>query len=441
MSNPSYYVGVAEPGNIISTSTNTSISFTNNLSANQIYYVTVFGIYGNGLFTSPNTMNFLTLPNAPFVTAAALSTTSASLSFVPGTNIYTGANGTSATISYSLVNGTGGSTNYGVSGTTSYSLTTAGSPYTLVSLISNTYYYLGVAASNSSGSNTGYASFTTLPTPPTGITAGSITSSSASISFTPSTNGSANTITYSLSGAGSSWTYSSNAFAVTNLITNTSYTVYIGATNTAGTTTSATYSFTTISNGFVPPTNNGLAWTSYKNNTVFLSTSTTNCLNFINSSTVYITGRATQVNTIGPSNFTNYVDSTTANNGSFAISFSGYFKAPSTGTFTFATNDAKNNAVQDDIMVLWFGTTPNITIASFKSGLTESNYKATSNYTTNSGGFYSVSLTAGYYYPILFNYSQGNGGAQLFFTWATGTYSSANGSAFSFDLTSNFYSN
>lgn len=72
MSTPSYWVAIAEPGNVIASSTSTSITFTG-LTANTSYLVTVFGIYGNTVSTGPSTLTVTT-------SAAVVSTESTSIS-------------------------------------------------------------------------------------------------------------------------------------------------------------------------------------------------------------------------------------------------------------------------------------------------------------------------------------------------------------------------
>ena len=59
MSNPSYYVGIAEPGNVIASSTSTSLSFTG-LTGNTTYNMYVIGIYANNTVTSIGTYSFTT---------------------------------------------------------------------------------------------------------------------------------------------------------------------------------------------------------------------------------------------------------------------------------------------------------------------------------------------------------------------------------------------
>lgn len=65
MSNPSYYVGIAEPGNVIASSTSTALSFTG-LTANTSYSMYVIGIYANNTVTSIGTYSFTTSGNYQF---------------------------------------------------------------------------------------------------------------------------------------------------------------------------------------------------------------------------------------------------------------------------------------------------------------------------------------------------------------------------------------
>uniref|UniRef100_A0A6C0LBX7 receptor protein-tyrosine kinase n=1 Tax=viral metagenome TaxID=1070528 RepID=A0A6C0LBX7_9ZZZZ len=79
MSNPSYYVGIAEPGNVIASSTSTSLSFTG-LTGGTAYSMYVIGIYANNTVTSIGTYSF--------------TTTSAVTVLQTSTFAYTGANQT-----------------------------------------------------------------------------------------------------------------------------------------------------------------------------------------------------------------------------------------------------------------------------------------------------------------------------------------------------------
>jgi hypothetical protein len=119
-----------------------------------------------------------------------------------------------------------------------------------------------------------------------------------------------------------------------------------------------------------------------------------------------------------------------------AITFYGYFKPTTSGTWYFkmGTTGLSN----DDICCLWFGIKDQ-TISSLKSSATDSNYNRAVTYTTwqNSSGFnetsesYSVSLEENKYYPIMMNWGQSGGGQvlELSFKISGGTYST-NGSGY-----------
>lgn len=92
-------------------------------------------------------------------------------------------------------------------------------------------------------------------------------------------------------------------------------------------------------------------------------------------------------------------------NGLYSIQWVGYFLSNYTGTWTFYTNS-------DDASYLWIG--PNAT-----TGFT------TANATVNNGTAHgmveqsgTVSLVAGQYYPILIQYGQAGGGANMIVSFA-----------------------
>lgn len=76
MSNPSYYVGIAEPGNVIASSTSTSLSFTG-LTANTAYSMYVIGIYANNTVTSIGTYSFTTTSNVTVLQTSTFAYTGA----------------------------------------------------------------------------------------------------------------------------------------------------------------------------------------------------------------------------------------------------------------------------------------------------------------------------------------------------------------------------
>jgi hypothetical protein len=82
MSTPSYWVAIAEPGNVIASATSTSISFTG-LTSNTSYLVTVFGIYGNNVCTGPSTLTITTTTDSANITNIGSTMT---LNSTPSTN-------------------------------------------------------------------------------------------------------------------------------------------------------------------------------------------------------------------------------------------------------------------------------------------------------------------------------------------------------------------
>jgi len=119
-----------------------------------------------------------------------------------------------------------------------------------------------------------------------------------------------------------------------------------------------------------------------------------------------------------------------------AITFYGYFKPNTSGTWYFkmGTSTLSNN----DISSLWFGSDGE-TISSLKTNVTDNNPNKYVTYTTwqTSGGFtdstnaYSVSLIADNYYPILMNWGQSSDDQvlELSFKVSGGSYST-NGSGY-----------
>ena len=109
-----------------------------------------------------------------------------------------------------------------------------------------------------------------------------------------------------------------------------------------------------------------------------------------------------------------------------AIQFTGYFYAPTTGTYTFSLGDITSYKSNDDISVFWIGTA-GTSIYNFLSTVTESgtasptgtgpSFQVTYNSSGSSSNFsncqYSISLTAGNYYPIILSWGQSFGGAVL----------------------------
>ena len=204
------------------------------LVSNTIYPFTITATNSNGTSTPSNLLYVTTLPSAPTniaVVSATLSTIIISFTTPTG----------NASIGYSLTSGTG----YGnISG------------YTVSNLNANTSYTFAIIATNSSGSTTStpITVYTSLP-PPTGLSAGSITTTSATVSFTPPT-GAANWNTYAISSGGISYgtaSYPATTINATGLTPNTTYSFTITSTNyNTISTASTSLSVSTLPN---PPTN------------------------------------------------------------------------------------------------------------------------------------------------------------------------------------------
>jgi len=220
MSTPIYWLAIAEPGNVVASSTSTSITF-NGLIGNTSYLLHVFGVYSDNTCAGPGTSSaIITKPTAvASVNVSSFTNTSASLSFVSS-------NGSAYAITYGLTGG--GST------------VSTSSPFYVTGLTGNTSYTLGVSATANSVTTTAtYASpFITSPTPPSSVTVSSFTDTGASLSFVAGTNGSAYAITYSLTGGGSTVSTSS-PYTITGLTSNTSYN--LGVSFTANSVTTITY--------------------------------------------------------------------------------------------------------------------------------------------------------------------------------------------------------
>jgi hypothetical protein len=135
MSNPSYYVGIAEPGNIIASSTSTSLSFTG-LTGGTTYNMYVIGIYANNTITSIGTYSFTTnvITSAPTnATATVVSSSSVSVAFTPPAGTVT---------SYTVTSSPGSITGTG-----------SASPISVTGLTASTTYTFTVTATNSGGTS------------------------------------------------------------------------------------------------------------------------------------------------------------------------------------------------------------------------------------------------------------------------------------------------
>ena len=187
------------------------------------------------------------------LSATALSTTSVSIAFTAG-----GANGSPIT-NYKYALSTNSGSTYG--SFTALSPEDITTPITISGLTQNTAYYIKLKAVNDMGDSVASAavSISTLSTPdaPTSLSAGSITTTSVDISFTPGAQGGSaiSNYQYALSTNGGSTYGSFTALAtpdatspitITGLTADTAYYVKIKAVNTDGAgTESSAISFST----------------------------------------------------------------------------------------------------------------------------------------------------------------------------------------------------
>ncbi|KAA9338229.1 T9SS type A sorting domain-containing protein [Hymenobacter busanensis] len=218
------------------------------LAPSTTYTVSVTSQCSNGLNSTASTITFTTLAPCNAVTnlaAGSITTTSASLSFTPAST------GTSYTVTYTPAGG---------SATTVTPNPTA-SPVALTGLLPGTTYTVSVVSNCGAGqtSTAATTTFTTLApcNPVTNLTAGSITSTSASLTFTPASAGTGYTVTYTPQG-GSATTVTpaptASPVALSGLTPGTQYTVSVVSNCGGGqTSTAATTTFTTAAAPACPP--------------------------------------------------------------------------------------------------------------------------------------------------------------------------------------------
>jgi hypothetical protein len=295
------------------------------------------------------------------------------------------------------------------------------------------------------------------------ITFNALTAQTAPTSGTSNYDFADATISSSDPNANASFTYSSGTTSVAS-IDNSS--VSVATIKASGTSTIiATYSGNDYYTGgstasqtlTVQGYTNGLDYKTYNNNSTDQSTSSniyfnwrsfsnvnnsvTNCLTFFTTPSKSIT--KTSTTTIINSCFTIFDDAAILN---VAATFYGYFKPSISSKYTFVLGNGRstNTYTCDDIGVLWFGNTAGQSITDFKSNLTESNYSCVSTiYSTGINNKYHLyttnDLNANSYYPLVFNYGQGNGNVpQIFLGFQAGEINTLNNN-FIFDGTGYFY--
>ncbi|MDO7873391.1 fibronectin type III domain-containing protein [Hymenobacter sp. ASUV-10] len=165
-----------------------------------------------------------------------LTTTSAEIAFTPGTN------NTSFEITYTPAGGQ------------PTTVTTGGSPYILTNLTPGVVYTVVITPTCSAGGTAGpaQATFTTVAVCDgvTALAVGSITTTSASVSFTPGTNNTAYTVTYTAVGVPPvtvTPTPTASPVVLSNLTPGTAYTVTVTPTCASGTAPTSSVTFSTIS--------------------------------------------------------------------------------------------------------------------------------------------------------------------------------------------------
>lgn len=190
--------------------------FVGGLSPNTAYTFTLTTINNFGTSTASSTASVTTLPTAPTsLTKISSTTNSVTVSFTPSSG--------SASTTYSSSVGTG-----------------SGTPttYTISGLTALTTYSISIIATNVSGSSTSTTlTLTTATTQPTNLSANTITSNGAIVTFTAPvgvTNGSIFTL-YAGGLLIGSINYPATTFNLTGLVANTIYPFTITATNSNGT--------------------------------------------------------------------------------------------------------------------------------------------------------------------------------------------------------------
>ena len=210
------------------------------LSPNTTYPFTMTAVNNNGTSPSSGSYSITTLPGPP--TDLIVSSYS----------------DTAATITFTSSAGTASISNYIVtSSPTGITANRTTSPITITGLAINTAYTFTITATNSQGTSSASVAsepITTslLPNPPTGLTASTINPLSLIISFTPPIG----TITYyrAITNTGKTSYGTISPIVISDLSSNTEYTVTINSTNTNGSSidsSAVTATTTTIISGSV----------------------------------------------------------------------------------------------------------------------------------------------------------------------------------------------
>ena len=154
----------------------------------------------------------------------------------------------------------------------------------------------------------------------------------------------------------------------------------------------------------------GLIYNSYLTNTTFVYSGSgplPSTLEPFATGTPNFTGTVTTVYAFDPAGMAAY-QLTNANTGGFnyfAISLQGYFLAPTTGSYTFVFSDGTDN--NDDLSFFYIGANAQSPTA---GNYQQATVFGASEIPFNGTNSYTISLTAGTYYPILLYYGQSFGG-------------------------------
>jgi hypothetical protein len=215
--NVTSYTVTSSPGGITSSGTSSPI-IVSGLTANTEYTFTMTSAYGS--YTTPSSE----ASNSIKTYIAA-----------PTTMVATATSATTATVTFSAPEGGSANTiSYDLSGGGSYDLSE--NTFTVTGLTANTAYTFTVNASSSANTtNASALAIQTYIAAPTNVVATATSATTATVTFSAPAGGSANTITYDLSGGGS-YDLSGTTFTVTGLTANTAYTFKVIATTATNST-------------------------------------------------------------------------------------------------------------------------------------------------------------------------------------------------------------
>ena len=207
-----------------STSTGT-FSGTPSANSGSPYTYTIRATDSGGNFVDRAFTIRQSIPDAPTIGTVTVTATTASVPFTAPSFA-----GTSSITGYTVSSNVGG-----------FTATSTSSPISITGLTPNSSYTFTVVATNGSGNSLASSASnsitaqTTVPNPPTGVSA-SMNINSATISFSaPSFNGGATITSYTAtSSGGQTATGSSSPLTITGLSPSTAYTFTVRATNSVG---------------------------------------------------------------------------------------------------------------------------------------------------------------------------------------------------------------